>query len=224
MDTARFLQEFHDHLAPALDTYEQAIYLYLVRHSRLVGKDEVVVGFKSARTRMALGIGRFRTPMAERICYAKLLSLERKGGIRILATEHGGTRIRVLLPDEIAGLIRSSKVAEAKPSLDERDVFAIPENRLLILNRESRRCFYCLRTITVEAFVVEHVVSRPDGDNTYRNVVAACRQCNNRKGASSAEDFLRILYRESLLTAGEFEDRMRQLQRLRDGQLKPSPV
>ena len=41
MDADRFLKEFHDFLAPRLDTYEQAIYLYAVRHSRLVGEREV---------------------------------------------------------------------------------------------------------------------------------------------------------------------------------------
>ena len=54
LDVGRVLQEFQDFLAPKLDCYEQAIYLYLFRHSRLHGKAEVVVGFKSARKRMAL--------------------------------------------------------------------------------------------------------------------------------------------------------------------------
>ena len=45
MDAARFLREFHDFLAPKPDTYEQALYLYIVRHSRLEGKDNAVIGF-----------------------------------------------------------------------------------------------------------------------------------------------------------------------------------
>jgi len=54
-------------LAPNLDTYEQAIYLYLLRrHSRLQGADEITVGFKSARRRMAKGIGNKDTPMSEK--------------------------------------------------------------------------------------------------------------------------------------------------------------
>ena len=35
MDAKRMLEEFQDYLAPKLDTYEQAIYLYILRHSRL---------------------------------------------------------------------------------------------------------------------------------------------------------------------------------------------
>lgn len=45
-----FFVQFQDFLAPKLDTYEQAIYLYIFRHSRMLGKPEVVIGFKSART------------------------------------------------------------------------------------------------------------------------------------------------------------------------------
>lgn len=65
MSLERFMIEFQDHLAPKLDTYEQAIYLYIFRHSRLLGLPEVVLGFKSARRRMALGIGKAGTPIAE---------------------------------------------------------------------------------------------------------------------------------------------------------------
>jgi len=33
MDWKRFFEDFQDHVAPTLDTYEQAIYLHAVRHS-----------------------------------------------------------------------------------------------------------------------------------------------------------------------------------------------
>lgn len=212
--------QFQDHLAPRLDTYEQALYLYAVRHSRLVGLTDVVIGFKSARAAMAFGIGKAGTPMSERVCYEKLRSLEKKGYVQILGTEHAGTKLRVLLPSEVPGLLPGE--ASAPPlSLEAMDFFEVPENRLLIFRREAGRCFYCLRSIDEKNHVVEHAISRPNGDNSYRNVVAACRQCNNRKGASSAEDFLRTLYREKLLTADEFEGRISDLERLRAGELKP---
>jgi 5-methylcytosine-specific restriction endonuclease McrA len=67
---------------------------------------------------------------------------------------------------------------------------------------------------------MEHVISRPDGSNSYKNIVAACRECNNRK-KTSAEDLLRTLYRESFLSASELEDRVSHLERLRLGDLKP---
>ena len=55
MDAASFLRDFHDHLACRLDTYEQAIYLYVIRHSRLMGEDTATIGFKSARKKIAHG-------------------------------------------------------------------------------------------------------------------------------------------------------------------------
>jgi 5-methylcytosine-specific restriction endonuclease McrA len=70
-------------------------------------------------------------------------------------------------------------------------------------------------------YVIEHVVSRPNGENTYRNVVAACRRCNNRKGNVSAPDFLRTLLRESRLNETEFQDRRSMLEKLHLGDVKP---
>lgn len=78
-----------------------------------------------------------------------------------------------------------------------------------------------LATGGTKSHVIEHVMSRPNGNNSYRNVVAACRQCNNRKEPSSAEDVLRRLYREKLLNADEFEGRTSHLERLLAGDLRP---
>jgi hypothetical protein len=52
-DASKFLEYLHDHLGPRLDVCEQVLYLYVVRHSRLVGLNEVAIGFKWARARMA---------------------------------------------------------------------------------------------------------------------------------------------------------------------------
>jgi hypothetical protein len=172
MDPKVTLEQFQDHLAPLLDTYEQAIYLYVLRHGRLQGLDEIVIGFKSARRRMARGIAEKGTPMSETTCYEKLRSLH-------------------------------------------------PLNRLAILHRDSNRCFYCLRAVDSENYVIEHVISRPIGNNSYRNVVASCIGCNNRKSDPPIEQFLRQLYREGFLNEIEFEDRTRSLQRLQAGEMKP---
>ncbi len=57
---------------------------------------------------------------------------------------------------------------EVNPILDleEMDFFAVPENRLAILRRESYKCFYCLSTLNTSNHVIEHVLSRPEGNNT----------------------------------------------------------
>lgn len=221
MDLERFLIEFQDHLAPTLDTYEQAIYLFVFRHSRLLGNDEVVVGFKSARRRMALGIGKAGSPMSESRLRHKLSTLQLKGCLRIIGTERTGTRVRILLPSEIPCLVKS---VEAVPDTDinTTDFFADPKGRLAILAREQHRCFYCRLALNDQNYVIEHVTSRPDGDGSYRNVVASCRRCNDRKGALEVTDFMRQLYREGFLSESDLTERLDSVARLRSGDLKPS--
>lgn len=220
MEPKQFIERFQDYLAPKLDTYEQAIYLYIFRHSRLIGMNEVVIGFKSARRRMACGVGQDGSPMSESTAYEKLRSLQSKGCIEIVASERTGRRIHLRLPDEMPNVIPPPESLKPQLDIEEMDFFEIP-NRALILEREQHHCFYCLRALTAESYVIEHVVSRPAGGNGYRNVVAACRECNNRKNDSSAEDYLRRLYRESLLSTGELQERLLKLDRLRSGELKP---
>lgn len=127
LDVAKFLIEFQDHLGPRLDTYEQAIYLYVFRHSRLIGLDEVVLGFKSARRRMALGLGTAGTHMAETTCYEKLRSLQAKGCLEIITVERNGSRIRLKLPTEIPGVI-IVKESLGIAGLEEMDFFSVEQN------------------------------------------------------------------------------------------------
>lgn len=220
MDYREFFIQFQDHLAPRLDSYEQAIYLYVFRHSRLLGLDEVVIGFKSARSRMACGIGEKGKPMSESTAYVKLASLQEKGCLSIIRTTHTGRALKLHLPSEILGVIQEAP-PEVVLDLDEMDFFTVPENRLLLLKREESRCFYTLQSLDESNFVVEHVVSRPEGNNTYRNLVAASREANNKKGGTSAEEFLRRLFREGYLSELEFQDRLQKLALLKAGELKP---
>jgi len=221
VDAHEFLAQFQDYLAPRLDVYEQAIYLYIARHSRLQGKSEVTIGFKSARKKMAFGVGTAGSAPSEATIYEKLRSLQSKGCIRILASERTGTRMEVLVPSEMAGVV---PVPMASPSveLEQQDFFSTAEGRNRILAREGHRCFYCLATLDKNNYVIEHVVSRPAGSNSYRNVVAACRQCNNQKNSESVEDYLRTLYREGLLSADDFKFRLVNVERLRNGELRPA--
>lgn len=165
-----FIEEFQDYLAPRLDTYEQAIYLYLVRHSRLHGQREVTVGFKSARRKIAFGLGVDGTAMSEKSCYKKVKSLEAKGCVKVVGVQRDGTRVVVLLPSEIHG-IRPNGAPTAAQDLDDMDFFNVPENRLAILLREGNRCFYCARDLDTASYVMEHLVSRPSG----RQQLSQCR-------------------------------------------------
>jgi len=145
-----------------------------------------------------------------------------KGCLEILESERAGTQVRVRVPSEIPGILPAATLGTA-PTLDEIDFFESPEGRQAILEREEWRCFYCLRKLKQDSYVIDHVVSRPAGDNSYRNVVAACRSCNNRKGATKAEDFLRDLYRDGYLSEADLEKRLPLLLRLQRGELRPTP-
>ncbi len=221
MDYRSFFEQFQDYLAPKLDTYEQAIYLYIFRHSRLLGKDEVVIGFKSARIRMACGVGTRGSPMSEATAYEKLTSLASKKCIDIISSERSGRRMRLYLPNEIQGIVPGKSKETAELNIEEMDFFGVPENRRFILERESHRCFYCMCGLNPENYVIEHVLSRPKGNNSYRNLVAACRECNNRKNDSEVADFLRTLYRESFLSVAEMKERLGKLDQLKNGILRP---
>ena len=217
---ALIFAQFQDHLAPRLDVYEQAIYLYVLRHTIVEGKREATIGFKSARKKLAFGKGKSGTAPSEGVIYEKLASLKEKGCIKVLASERLGTRVQIVLPTEMPELI--SVVADAPElELEDLDFFSVSENRKLILERESWNCFYCLAKLDENNHVIEHVVSRPDGDNSFRNVVAACRRCNNRKSATSAEDFVRSLYREGILSGEELSVRIKHLGQLRAGEMRP---
>lgn len=217
---AQIFAQFQDHLAPRLDVYEQAIYLYVLRHTVVEGKRDEIIGFKSARKKLAFGIGKAGTPPSEGVVYDKLKSLEAKGCIKVVGSERSGTRIQIVLPSEIQNLIPVATVA-VPIDLERLDFFTVPENRKLILGREEWHCFYCLAKLDENNHVIEHVVSRPEGDSSYRNVVGACRRCNNRKSDASAEDFLRSLYREGILSGDEFSIRKSLLGKLLAGELKP---
>ena len=58
IDAKTALEQFQDYLAPQLDVYEQAVYLYILRHSRLEGKPRLTVELKTIRHQIARGLGR----------------------------------------------------------------------------------------------------------------------------------------------------------------------
>lgn len=220
-DADEFVLQFIDHCVPKLDVYEQVIYLYAIRHSRAIGQRQTVIALKSARKKLSFGIGKAGTPPSESVCYEKARSLQEKGLLRIIASERSGTRMDVFLPREAGFAPRNLTEPAQEKRIEDLDFFSDPELRHAILERDEETCFYCKSELNGENYVIEHVVSRPEGDNTFRNLVAACRQCNNRKSGSAAPDYLRILFREGFLSAEEFEERMGALELLKLGKLRP---
>jgi hypothetical protein len=220
LDAVEFIKQYVDFVVPRLTTYEQAIYLYIVRHSRLLGRPEITIGFNAAARKNAFGLGRTGATMASHACRDTLRSLQAKGLVSIVSSDHDGFRLSPRLPSEVPGIVPDPA---GKISVDPLtlDFFEAADNRELILEREGNACFYCLRLLDERTFVIEHIRPRAEAGSSYRNVVAACRDCNNKKGRQTADEHLRQLYRVGLLTQVDFEERQRLLAELLAGRLVP---
>jgi 5-methylcytosine-specific restriction endonuclease McrA len=65
-------------------------------------------------------------------------------------------------------------------------------SRKNILRRDMYRCQYCGRADV--PLTIDHIIPKSKGgDDTWENLVAACVQCNNKKGDRSPEDAKMIL-------------------------------
>ncbi len=64
--------------------------------------------------------------------------------------------------------------------------FRFPDKalRLAILERDHYRCRYCGVKVTDEIANIDHVVAWPWGLTVPRNLVTACRPCNQAKGTA----------------------------------------
>lgn len=206
--------DISDRLIPELrlDTFEQALYWFLFRETHLCAAREATISY--AAIQKAIGV-------TKTAATRRLRSLQEKGCIKLVDTGWGGTKVSVSLPAEVLGT--RAPAAEAAPvNIEAIDFFAEPQYREAILRREANACFYCLRKLSRENNALDHLVPQRDGGNdTYRNVVAACHSCNSSKNATSAEDFIRGLYRSGRLSDTELEQRLLAIEAVKQGELKP---
>ena len=113
--------------------------------------------------------------------------------------------------------------ASAEINIEEADFLHNTTLRKAIHARERSLCFYCMRRTTSAVQRLDHVVPRVrSGCNSYRNLVPSCLECNSQKGQKPAADFLRQLYREGQLNVAELAARLRALDALASGKLRPS--
>ena len=194
-----------------LGIYERCLYYHLISITHAQGRNNVTISLSTLAS--ALGVS-VHTPRKY------LRSLAQKGVIELEQRSSGFT-IALKLPNELN--ISEEIEEELHVDIEELDFFS---NRIylpVLLSREDGKCFYCLRTISEETCELDHVVPQVShGDNGYRNIVATCHSCNSKKQQTSAEDFLRQLYRQSLLSEMEFAERVHTLESLRDGKIVPN--
>lgn len=219
-DLRKEFETFSDYIACKLDFYEQGIFLFLLRNSHLRGETQTTVSMKGDRSKLGLGSGDLTKPMSENTFTIRIASLESKGLVKKINSGRSGTTLVVTLPSQSAFYLDAQAKADV-PSVTEIDYFWDEIGRAAILRREKFQCFYCFASLKGIDYVMEHVVSRPQGTNDYRNIVAACQSCNNKKGNGSAEEFLRKLRREQRISEEEFDGRVSALDDLRSGKLVP---
>jgi 5-methylcytosine-specific restriction endonuclease McrA len=215
-------KQLEDVLVPrlGLTVVERAVYSHLLRHSRL--EDRVRLRFSiywlARGARLSTGSVR---PAVRR--------LVAKGVLRLVERTKAGHVVEVRLPEEIRG-IRPNRIEPGGPArlpnasnLEETDFLQTKARREAIHARERGVCFYCMRRLTARARCLDHVVPAVRrGSNSYRNLVSSCAECNAQKGEASAEDFLRGIYRDGRLTTGEFTGRLRAVEALAAGKLRPA--
>jgi 5-methylcytosine-specific restriction endonuclease McrA len=159
---------------------------------------------------------------------AALRRLVQHRALRLIERSKAGHVMDVRLPEEVPGARRrkaQTRVPVSSPgcgNLEEIDFMRTPELRQAIHAREKGVCFYCLRHIGSQMQCLDHVIPRAQlGPNSYRNLVSSCMECNARKGAHPAADFLRSLYREGRITGAELLRGLQSLNDLAAGNLRP---
>lgn len=212
MDIAAALKNCEDHLfnVKRMTVRERSLYYHIFRHTRLVGKTSGLFALQPLAA--ALGI-------SESSIREDVRSLHERGCIRIEERSRAGHRLAVLLPDEIEGVLPSEDAGQ-HVDLEILDFFAGRRYVAVLLAREQGACFYCLRSVHPDNCELDHVVARADRtDNSYRNIVVSCHDCNTIKQAQLAEDFVRSLYRRGVLSATDLEGRLLSLELLQSGKL-----
>lgn len=201
-----------------LSITERVVYSHLLRHSRLEGCHRL----RFSITWLARGACLSLSPV--RWAVRRLVA---RGVLRLVQRDKSGHVVEVRLPSEIRG-VRYGRIAHRLPcqapsaEFKELNFLRHPALRRAIHARERGRCFYCLSRLTTLSRCLDHVVPRADlGDNSYRNLVSCCHKCNSLKRDLPAADFLRSLHRERRLTAIELTARLRALDALVAGKLRP---
>jgi 5-methylcytosine-specific restriction endonuclease McrA len=234
-NAAEVWKQMEDILAPRLrlSVLDRSVYSHLLRHSRLEGKLRLRFSIQWLARAVRVSGG----PAREAV--RRLAAL---GALRLVERTKAGHLVEVRLPDEIRAAVSGrsipAKSRHGREPVGVHRTFATPDTQAVSLedfdflqtrvlrqsihSRERGLCFYCLRCLTPSQKCLDHVVPRVRfGRNSYRNLVSCCVECNSQKSERPARDFLRSLYREQRLTTAELADRLRALDALAAGNLRP---
>jgi len=219
-DIEEILVDIQDKLVPFLDSYEQAIYHYLFRHTYLISKEACIYSTRAAE--IGLGTGNDSKQPSMKTRSKKLRSLESKGCVQIIERSNKGITVKLFLPSEILSV---QNLTEEISPVDIEELDFYKDRRLLgsLLEREGYRCFYTGRKITAENCYLDHVIPQAfSGNNSYKNIVASCYDANSMKNDKPVEEFVRSLYKEEIISLSEFRELKEKVAKLQAGELKPN--
>jgi 5-methylcytosine-specific restriction endonuclease McrA len=213
-------KQLEDFLAPrlSLTLIDRAVYSHLLRHTRLEGKLQLHFSITGLARRVRLSHNSVRWSVRRLIA---------RGVLRLVERSKAGHVVEVRLPREVRNAhLGPMATRPLSPTRDHDfevlDFLKRPALRRAIHVRERGRCFYCLTRLTAPTRCLDHVIPRVElEDNSYRNLVSCCKECNSRKSDLPAADHLRWLHRERRLTAAELAARLRALDALVVGKLRP---
>src|SRR5258708_31051031 len=204
-------KQMEDLLAPQLSfsLADRAVYSHLLRHSRLEGK----LKLQFSISWLARGVG-----LSSKFTRDTVRRLIARGVLQLVECNCRSQHVvRVRLPLEVKEICAEKIAAhrpapapprryqhrgggfpgKAGPAPDHPRTRGRPLLLLLAADHPHRRC-------------LDHVVPRAKlGQNSYRNLVSCCLDCNSRKGERSAEERVRWLDRERRLSADDLSSRLR---------------
>lgn len=191
-----------------LDVWERCVYYRLLLQTQ-VATEPAIIGLAS---------GSRLTGMSEDKLRRTIRSMAAKGCIRITDRGRTGHVVHLLLPGDVESL--RAALVDQPLDIERIDFFEDRRYSRAILVRDGHACFYCGRALTPDNVVLDHVVaSVTGGDNSHRNIVSACHECNSAKQSEPAEDYLRRLYRRGVLSQADLGERLERLARLQRGEL-----
>src|SRR5258708_6458091 len=225
LDAVQVWKQMEDLLAPQLNfsLADRVIYSHLFRHSRLEGKLQLKFSISWLARSVGLSM-KFTRDTVRRLIARGVLHLVECN----CRSQHV---VRLRLPLEVKGIC-AEKIAGHRPggpggpggpagpapgprvviNIEEADFLEKQVLRQAIHEREGGRCFYCSRRITHHRRCLDHVVPRAElGQNSYRNLVSCCLDCNSLKAERPAVELVRWLYRERRLSAVDLRGRLRAL-------------
>src|SRR5712664_99542 len=152
-------KQIEDVLVPrlCLTLAERAVYLHLLRHSRL--EDRLRLRFSI----LWLARGNRMSAGSVRLAVRRLVA---KGALRLVERTKAGHVVEVRLPGEIRA-VRPERGAGGPArlprttNLEEMDFLQTKARREAIHARERSVCFYCLRRLTARVRCLDHFVPQP---------------------------------------------------------------